>query len=43
MRTHMHVTVDDLDETFRTVVGLDGRETRDRHGYREGVSMFDLM
>jgi Glyoxalase-like domain len=36
-RVHLDVTVDDIGEGIRSVLGLGGRETGARHDYDEGV------
>jgi predicted enzyme related to lactoylglutathione lyase len=37
VRIHLDITVDDVDEAIRTVEGLGGRYTGERHDYDEGV------
>lgn len=37
VRIHLDVTVDDIDEAIRTVVGLGGRFTGERHDHDEGA------
>jgi predicted enzyme related to lactoylglutathione lyase len=37
VRTHLDVTVEDLDEAIRLVIDLGGRFTGERHDYDEGV------